>query len=114
MRSIKLPNGWRQFSSRVPFNATLRSFIFWKTRLRRDAATNARDAHAILHGLLGLRFGQWQGSLAKDVSPACRSANISVAKPEFVIGWFTSLHRLDPKESSHDCGVAPHFDFLCS
>ncbi len=59
----------------------MRSFIFWKTRLRRDAATNARDAYAILHGLLELRFGQWQGSLAKNVSPACRSANISVAKP---------------------------------
>jgi hypothetical protein len=30
---------------------------------------------------LGLCLRQWQGSLAEDVAPSCRSANVSIAKP---------------------------------
>ena len=48
------------------------------------------------HDLLGFRFRQWQGSLAEHVAPACWSANISIAKPQLVVGWFISLHQLDP------------------
>jgi hypothetical protein len=52
-------------------------------RLSRDSSTPlgmTRNRPCALI-LLGFRFRQWQGSLAKYVAPACRSADISVAKP---------------------------------
>src|ERR1700746_683432 len=61
-----------------------------------------------------LRFRQRQGGLAEDVAPACWSPNISIAKPELVIGWFTSPERLDPQQRSHHGCVTPYPDLLRS
>ena len=48
---------------------------------RNDNEEAVPDAHFVSHDLLGLRFRQWQGSLAEDIAPSCWSAHIGIAKP---------------------------------